>query len=202
MRSSLEGINITIGQCTKYMTVYFIVSNNILYLNTTVRLTLLGDLGLSNKHSWQSAPSPAVPTTGCWGTTTVLSPPLPSSDPQPLWSLYPREGTTTMAELSYSVFLLRKRSWCVGLNDLSGWTPVNSYLAQARVYTRFVHHAYVYKYGRCIIRSFHSRGYIGENRIFVCVCAVWRVQHTHTSLGQSIGWIHVRSGSSIELLQM
>jgi len=204
MRSSLVGVENIVGQCAKYFTVYFIVLNNLLNLKTTNQLSILGGSGLVYQ---------GLPWSGC---CCIVSPAAVEST-QPRWSLYCvlvycREGTTTTTDLSYSVFLVRKRSWCVGLNDLSGWTLMNSYLAQARVYAFCISRIRLYLIWY-IIRRFHSSGlerieYISEcvSDVCMCVCVWARVccmesathTHTHSSLGQSIGRFHVRS--PIELL--
>jgi len=61
------------------MSIYLIVINNIFRLKTIDRLSLLGDLRPSIKHTWQLAVG-ILSTIGSLGTATVLSP-LPSSDP-------------------------------------------------------------------------------------------------------------------------
>lgn len=113
------------------MTIYLIVINNIFRLKTIDQLSLLGYLRPSIKRTWQLAS--LVPSV-VWVLRQYCLRRRHRIHTAPMIFILSRGGDKDDSS-SYSVFLLRKRSWwCVGLNDLSGWTPVNSYHAQARVY--------------------------------------------------------------------
>jgi len=175
-----------------YTTVYLIVLNNISSSNTTDQLTDL--LGPSNKlHILGSRRHPHLQ---CLyhrllrHYDIVLSPPPPpSSDSHSPYviDLFSRGGDDNDGRIILWRFLAAEAFVVCWVERPIRMNPCELVSrASARVRVSYITHTSINTVGISQEVSIHVA--IGENRIFVCVCAVRRVQqtHTHTHLSRSI----------------